>query len=132
MANDPASRGKAGVRRICSVLPLVLSTACRLPLSPVQVLIRPLGWPMRASTQGSETPASLISPLRPWRRVSPCGLCQARSKVAASMRSVGLVMPAVYSLVARNTRSPQTIAKMLDKLRRNAGQGASAPPATDP
>ena len=43
-----------------------------------------------------------------------------------------LVVPAVYSLVARNTRSPQTIAKMLDKLRRNAGQGASAPPATDP
>ena len=43
-----------------------------------------------------------------------------------------LVVPAVYSLVARNTRSPQTIAKMLDKLRRNAGQGASAPPVTDP
>ena len=43
-----------------------------------------------------------------------------------------LVVPAVYALVARNTRSPQTIAKMLEKLRRNAGQGASAPPATDP
>ena len=43
-----------------------------------------------------------------------------------------LVVPAVYSLVARNTRSPQTIAKMLEKLRRTAGSGEPAPPATDP
>ena len=43
-----------------------------------------------------------------------------------------LVVPAVYSLVARNTRSPQTIAKMLEKLRRTSGSGGQAPPATDP
>ena len=31
------------------------------------------------------------------------------------------VVPAVYALVARNTRSPQTIARLLDKLRAAAG-----------
>jgi multidrug efflux pump len=33
------------------------------------------------------------------------------------------VVPAVYTLVARNTKSPQTIARLLDRLR------VAAPPA---
>ena len=28
-----------------------------------------------------------------------------------------LVVPAVYAIVARNTKSPETVAKMLEKLR---------------
>jgi hypothetical protein len=37
------------------------------------------------------------------------------------------VVPAVYTLVARNTRSPQTIARMLEKLRSAAPATAAAP-----
>jgi multidrug efflux pump len=41
------------------------------------------------------------------------------------------VVPAVYTLVARNTQSPQTIARLIDRLR--GSQPANVPePATAP
>jgi len=39
------------------------------------------------------------------------------------------VVPAVYTLVARNTQSPQTIARLLEKLRSAAPTTAAATPA---
>jgi len=36
------------------------------------------------------------------------------------------VVPAVYTLVARNTKSPQTIARLLDRLRLAAAPAAPA------
>jgi hypothetical protein len=35
-------------------------------------------------------------------------------------------VPAVYTLVARNTQSPQTIARLLEKLRSTAPTAAAA------
>ncbi|MGB5103307.1 MAG: efflux RND transporter permease subunit [Steroidobacteraceae bacterium] len=42
------------------------------------------------------------------------------------------VVPAVYTLVARNTASPQTIAKMIDKLRAAAPAGVAREQAGEP
>jgi len=46
------------------------------------------------------------------------------------------VVPAVYTLVARNTDSPQTIAKLIDRLRAKAAPGppdaAAARATSDP
>jgi hypothetical protein len=36
------------------------------------------------------------------------------------------VVPAVYTIVARNTKSPQTVARMLEKLRAAAGGRTAA------
>jgi multidrug efflux pump len=42
------------------------------------------------------------------------------------------VVPAVYTLVAKNTKSPQTIAKLIERLRGSPAPGAAPRPATDP
>jgi len=43
------------------------------------------------------------------------------------------VVPAVYTLVARNTQSPQTIARLLERLRSATPTAAAAPAAgTEP
>ena len=45
------------------------------------------------------------------------------------------VVPAVYTLVARNTKSPQTIAKLIERLRagsRTAPAGTADPDAPRP
>jgi multidrug efflux pump len=43
------------------------------------------------------------------------------------------VVPAVYTLVARNTSSPQTIARLIERLRGPAAEAAVAPAGgTDP
>jgi hypothetical protein len=40
------------------------------------------------------------------------------------------VVPAVYTLVAKNTRSPQTIAKLIDRLRGSTAPGVEPRPST--
>jgi multidrug efflux pump len=42
------------------------------------------------------------------------------------------VVPAVYVIVARNTRSPQAVSKMLEKLRAAVAVRASEPPGSGP
>jgi len=42
------------------------------------------------------------------------------------------VVPAVYTLVARNTKSPQTIAKLIERLRMASRPTAAVAPAPDP
>jgi hypothetical protein len=39
------------------------------------------------------------------------------------------VVPAVYTLVARNTKSPETIARLIDRLRGAPRPSGGAPPA---